>query len=319
MGFNFMNTIQLGNLTLQSNIFLAPLAGFTNYAYRLLCYELGAGLCFTEMTSGNGLKYKDESTRKILFTNSLEKIKAAQIVGANPYIMESISCSEYFNDFDIIDINMGCPVPTVIKNGEGCALLLDLKRASKIIEGCKKSGKIITVKTRVGMSPKNLDCAEFVKMCEQSGADMVTIHGRTRNMMYDGEPLYEQIAIAKSYVKIPIIANGGICSMEDAKKMMDLTLADGVMIGRHALENPFIFCLDKKPPYTKNTFLKNLIHILLKYYDEHYTLSYMKKIIPYFMKKLIGTKKYKSELFCCGTIQQLLVVIDKIFDEVLDV
>ena len=141
-------------------------------------------------------------------------------MGANARIMEKMVRSEYFSEYDIIDINMGCPVPNVFKSGEGSALLANSKQAADIIKSCKKSGKVITVKCRIGIKEESLVAAEFAKICEDAGADMITIHGRTRDMMYNGTPYYDQIEQAKSAVQIPVIANGGIFSVEDAEKMM---------------------------------------------------------------------------------------------------
>ena len=287
--------LRLGSILLPSNVLAAPLAGYTCYPFRILCSELGAGLCFTEMVSCNALKYQDKATERLLFTTPEEKIKAAQILGANARIMEKMVRSEYFSEYDIIDINMGCPVPNVFKSGEGSALLANPKKAADIIKSCKKSGKVITVKCRIGIKEESLVAAEFAKICEDAGADMITIHGRTRDMMYNGTPYYDQIEQAKSAVQIPVIANGGIFSVEDAEKMMKNTGADGVMIARYALENPFIFS-----ELTKREIKKSKCEILLeqiamtsRYYDETFTLSYIKKIASYCMKKRKGTKKYK--------------------------
>jgi len=308
--------LRLGSILLPSNVLAAPLAGYTCYPFRILCSELGAGLCFTEMVSCNALKYQDKATERLLFTTPEEKIKAAQILGANARIMEKMVRSEYFSEYDIIDINMGCPVPNVFKSGEGSALLANPKKAADIIKSCKKSGKIITVKCRIGIKEENLVAAEFAKVCEDAGADMITIHGRTRDMMYNGTPYYDQIEQAKSAVRIPVIANGGIFSTEDAEKMMKNTGADGVMIARYALENPFIFS-----ELTKREIKKSKYQILLEqialtshYYDETFTLSYIKKIASYCMKKRKGTKKYKLLLHQAGNIEELRDIIKRIFE-----
>lgn len=309
--------LRLGSILLPSNVLAAPLAGYTCYPFRILCSELGAGLCFTEMVSCNALKYQDKATERLLFTTPEEKIKAAQILGANARIMEKMVRSEYFSEYDIIDINMGCPVPNVFKSGEGSALLAIPKKAADIIKSCKKSGKVITVKCRIGIKEESLVAAEFAKICEDAGADMITIHGRTRDMMYNGTPYYDQIEQAKSAVRIPVIANGGIFSVEDAEKMMKNTGADGVMIARYALENPFIFS-----ELTKREIKKSKCEILLeqiamasRYYDETFTLSYIKKIASYCMKKRKGTKKYKLLLHQAGNIEELRDMIKKIFEE----
>jgi tRNA-dihydrouridine synthase B len=308
--------LRLGSILLPSNVLAAPLAGYTCYPFRILCSELGAGLCFTEMVSCNALKYQDKATERLLFTTPEEKIKAAQILGANARIMEKMVRSEYFSEYDIIDINMGCPVPNVFKSGEGSALLANPKKAADIIKSCKKSGKVITVKCRIGIKEESLVAAEFAKICEDAGADMITIHGRTRDMMYNGTPYYDQIEQAKSAVQIPVIANGGIFSVEDAEKMMKNTGADGVMIARYALENPFIFS-----ELTKREIKKSKCEILLeqiamtsRYYDETFTLSYIKKIASYCMKKRKGTKKYKLLLHQAGNIEELRDMIKKIFE-----
>ena len=308
--------LRLGSILLPSNVLAAPLAGYTCYPFRILCSELGAGLCFTEMVSCNALKYQDKATERLLFTTPEEKIKAAQILGANARIMEKMVRSEYFSEYDIIDINMGCPVPNVFKSGEGSALLANPKKAADIIKSCKKSGKVITVKCRIGIKEESLVAAEFAKICEDAGADMITIHGRTRDMMYNGTPYYDQIEQAKSAVQIPVIANGGIFSVEDAEKMMKNTGADGVMIARYALENPFIFS-----ELTKREIKKSKCEILLeqiamtsRYYDETFTLSYIKKIASYCMKKRKGTKNYKLLLHLAGYIEELRDMIKKIFE-----
>ena len=228
--------LRIGNLLLPSNVLMAPLAGYTCYPFRMLAYEMGAGLCFTEMVSANGLKYQDRATKRLLLTTEEEKFKAVQLLGGNPAVMERMACGELLKAFDIIDINMGCPVPNVFKSGEGSALMLDQPRAAAIIRGCKKSGKIVTVKCRTGIREEDMFTAEFARMCEEAGADMITIHGRSRSMMYDGTPYYEEIARSKAAVSIPVIANGGINSAEDAELMMERTGADGIMIARYALE-----------------------------------------------------------------------------------
>lgn len=309
--------LRLGSILLPSNVLAAPLAGYTCYPFRILCSELGAGLCFTEMVSCNALKYQDKATERLLFTTPEEKIKAAQILGANARIMEKMVRSEYFSEYDIIDINMGCPVPNVFKSGEGSALLANPKKAADIIKSCKKSGKVITVKCRIGIKDENLVAAEFAKICEDAGADMITIHGRTRDMMYNGTPYYDQIEQAKSAVRIPVIANGGIFSAEDAEKMMKNTGADGVMIARYALENPFIFSELTKGKIKKSKYqiLSEQIALTSRYYDETFTLSYIKKIASYCMKKRKGTKKYKLLLHQAGNIEELKDMIKKIFEE----
>ncbi len=300
-----------------SNVFMAPLAGYTCYPFRMLAYELGAGLCFTEMSSANALKYSDNATRRLLFTTEEEPVKAVQLLGGDPAVMTQMACSGLLKDFDIIDINMGCPVPNVFKSGEGSALMADQKRAAAIIRGCKKSGKPVTVKCRTGIREDSMFAAEFARMCEDAGADMITIHGRSRSMMYDGACCYEEIAQAKAAVSIPVIANGGIFSARDADEMMERTGADGVMIARYALENPFIFS-----ELTRKTIRKSTLQILLEQmeltavcYDETFTIRYIQKLASYGMKKRKGTKKYKERMYQCGSLEELKEILVQIFSD----
>ena len=236
-------------------------------------------------------------------------------MGGNPAVMEQTAASELLSGFDILDINMGCPVPNVFKSGEGSALMLDKKRAAGIIRGCKKSGKIITVKCRTGIHKDQMFAAEFARMCEDAGADLITIHGRSRSMMYDGECCYKEIAQAKAAVSIPVIANGGIFSAKDADTMMERTGADGVMIARYALENPFIFSELTGKTIQKTTLqlLMEQLELTAQYYDETFTLAYIRKLASYAMKKKKGTKKYKERLFQCGSLEELYLLLMQIF------
>ena len=309
--------IMVGGIRLKTNVLMAPLAGYTCFPFRLMVEKLGAGSAYTEMVSADGLKYDDRATAKLLYTDDREQLKCVQLLGSIPTVFERAAKSERLEKFDIIDINMGCPVPNVIKAGEGSALLEDLPRASKIIEACKRSGKVVSVKCRIGMNPSKIVIEEFARMCEASGADMITVHGRTRNMMYDGEPLYDYIKLAKQSVKIPVFANGGIDSKQKAEEMLEKTGADGVMLARYGFENPLIFaeltrtnCHD-----TKYSLLIEQLEIAKECFDELYVLTYIKKLASYFMKKLPGTKKYKLDLYKCGSISELGKILEEIFQE----
>lgn len=308
--------IRLGSLLLSSNVLMAPLAGYTCYPFRMLAYELGAGLCFTEMVSANALKYQDRATKRLLLTTDQEKIRAVQLLGGNSAIMEQMAGSDLLEMFDIIDINMGCPVPNVFKSGEGSALMLDWERAEGIIRGCKNSGKVVTVKCRTGIREDAMFTAEFARMCEAAGADMIAIHGRSRSMMYDGRPCLEEIEQAKAAVSIPVIANGGIFSAEDAETVMEYTGVDGIMVARYGLENPFIFSELTHTPCRKDAFLilTEQLELTRQYYDETFTLSYIKKLASYMMKKKKGTKQYKERLHRSGSPEELMAVLALIFD-----
>lgn len=313
--------IMIGRIRFSSNVLMAPLAGYTCFPFRLMAKRLGAGSAYTEMVSADALKYNDKATFKLLYTDEREKLKCVQLLGAIPTVFERAAKSELLERFDIIDINMGCPVPNVVKAGEGSALLEDIPRASRIIEACKRSGKVVSVKCRIGMNRSRIVIEEFARMCEASGADMITVHGRTRDMMYDGEPLYEYISLAKDVVHIPVFANGGIDSKEKAYEMMEKTGADGIMLARYGFENPLLFSelTGRGIRDTKYDLLKEQLEIAAECFDELYVLTYIKKLASYFMKKMPGTKQYKMDLYRCGSISELGNLLKEIFDkEVLD-
>ena len=232
--------LTVGDTPIGNNLFLAPMAGFTDYAFRSAILPLGVGLSFTELTSAKGLYYGGKNNYPLIRTDDYDKT-AAQIFGSEPYFMRWACESDYLEKFKIIDINMGCPVPKIVKNGDGSALLTNLNLAENIIKECVKSGKNITIKIRTGIKAGDDIAAEFAKMAENAGAKLITIHGRVRENYYSGEPDYKAIERAKNSVKIPVIANGGIFTVEDADRMIENTGADGVMIARGAIADPFIF------------------------------------------------------------------------------
>ncbi len=309
--------IDIGGIRFASNVLMAPLAGYTCFPFRLMAVRLGAGSAYTEMVSSDALKYNDKATSKLLYTDDREKLKCVQLLGSVPTVFERAAKSERLEKFDIIDINMGCPVPNVIKSGEGCALMDDIPRASKIIEACKRSGKTVSVKCRLGMNRRKIVIEEFARMCEASGADMITVHGRTRDMMYEGEPLYEYIGLAKRSVNIPVFANGGIDSKARAEEMMEKTGADGVMLARYGFENPLIFSelTHKDIRVSKLGLITEQLDIAGECFDELSVLTYIKKLASYFMKKLPGTKQYKMALYKCGSSAQLRELLGEIFAE----
>lgn len=309
--------VDIGGAIVPNNVFCAPLAGYTDFAFRRLCYSYGAGLCFTEMVSAKGLKYNSEATRALLHRHPSERDTAVQIFGSDPDVMRAACESEDLADFSVVDINMGCPVPKVFKNGEGSALLGDMPLAEKIIFACKKSGKRICVKFRTGISEDKKVTAEFAKMCEGAGADLLTVHGRTRDKYYSGEPDYREIAAAKRAVKIPVIANGGIFSDADAKKMIAETGADGVMVARAALYDPHIFAelTGKDAPRDIKRDVLAEIEDMLPFYGEKFTLVQMRKMTAFYTKGLRGSAEYRKRLFAADSISALFAIIEEIFPE----
>lgn len=311
-----LHTISIGNQTIENNVFLAPLAGYTNYPFRRLCKGYGAGLCYTEMVSAKGLKYGSENTEELLYTDGAEGIAAAQIFGSDPQILRAACEHEKLSPFPIVDINMGCPVPKIYKNGEGSALLENPLLAEKIVRECVKSGKIITVKFRIGITDENLIAAEFAKRMEGAGASLITIHGRTKDKIYAGEVNYGQIAAAKRGVRIPVIANGGVFSDADAQRLMDETGADGVMVARAALFEPQIFCaLTGKPTESKLTMFEKQLKWTGQVCDERFTTVFMRKMAAFYVKGMRGAAAYKDRLFQAQTPEEILAIAREMWVE----
>ena len=302
-----LKSIKIGSLETKNNIFLAPLAGYTNAVFRELCYELGAGLTFTEMVSAKGLCYKSEKTKDLLHVlPGYEGIKACQIFGGDPEYMKRACESEALAPFELIDINMGCPVPKIYKNGEGSYLLNDLHLAEKIISGCKKSGKSISVKFRIGIDEEHIVSREFAKMCEGAGADMICVHGRTRDKIYAGEVSFKEIERAKSAVEIPVIANGGIFSPADAENILDKTGADGVAVARGAMFNPRIFAeiTGTDAGDFKEKVLKQITDTRTLY-GERFACVFMRKMVSFYIKGQKNSVAMRRELLAVKDTREL--------------
>ena len=301
--------VTVGNIQIENNIFLAPLAGYTNYAFRRLCKGYGAGLCYTEMVSAKGLKYGSENTQELLYTDEHEGLCAAQIFGSEPDTMRLACEHEKLAPFPIVDINMGCPVPKIYKNGEGSALLENPLLAEKIVKECVKSGKIITVKMRIGLTDTKLITAEFAKRMAGAGASLITVHGRTKDKVYAGEVNYKEIAAAKAAVQVPVIANGGVFSDADAQKLLKETGADGVMVARAALSNPQIFCeLTGKMGESKREMFEKQTIWTRGICDERFTTVFMRKMAAFYIKGERGAAAYKDRLFKAQTPDEILSI-----------
>ncbi len=236
--------MKIGNHKLHNNLILAPMAGFTDIAFRKIASEMGAGLLVTEMVSAKGIYYKDPKTHILTQTHPNESSVALQIFGSDPKIMSEVVKNNLNNreDIDLIDINLGCPAPKIVKNGEGSALMKNPKLVANIFEQLVKSSKKpVTAKIRMGWDKESVNGIEIAKIAENTGILAITIHARTRDMFYSGEADWDYIKELKASVNIPVIGNGDIYLPKDAINMLEQTACDGVAIGRGAIGNPWIF------------------------------------------------------------------------------
>ena len=234
--------LEIGGVVLENGLVLAPMAGVTDLSYRKLWKEQGCGLVVTEMVSAKAILYKNRNTQELLRIRDEERPAAVQLFGSDAGIMGEIAQVVSEGNCDLIDVNMGCPVPKIVNNGEGSALLKEPKKVEAILTAMvKRSKKPVTVKIRKGFNDASVNAVEIAKIAEGCGVAAVAVHGRTREQFYSGKADWEIIRQVKEAVKIPVIGNGDVTGAKEAKAMLDLTGCDGVMIGRGAKGNPWIF------------------------------------------------------------------------------
>ena len=317
--------MKIGNVATDNNIFLAPMAGITDLPFRLICKEKGAGLVYTEMVSAKALLYGDEKTKLLLKTCKEERPLAVQIFGSD---IESIAyASKYVSEFaDIVDINMGCPAPKVVKNGDGSRLLLDLELVKQIVEPAVKNSKVpVTVKIRKGWDEEHIVALEAAKIIEQAGASAITVHGRTRSQYYSGEADWKIIKKVKETVKIPVIGNGDLKCAEDVEKAFKFSNVDGVMIGRATLGNPWIFSqtleylkTGKKISKPSNEERLNIIlkHIELEINEkgERVAIKEMRKHISAYTKSLKDSSQFRNKMNTLETKKEVIDCLKEYFN-----
>ena len=234
--------LRIGNTVLENNVILAPMAGVTDLPFRVLCREQGAGCVVTEMVSAKAVLYNNKNTRELLQIDPAERPAAVQLFGSEPDIMAEIAARLEEGPYDYIDVNMGCPVPKIVNNGEGSALMKNPERAKEVLTAMVKAvKKPVTVKFRKGFNDLSVNAVEFAKMAESCGVAAVAVHGRTREQYYSGKADWDIIRQVKEAVSIPIIGNGDVTSPEKSEKLVKETGCDGIMLGRAVQGNPWLF------------------------------------------------------------------------------
>lgn len=307
--------MKIGKTELQSNILLAPLAGFTDIGFRSICKKYHAGLTCTEMISAKGLIYGNDKTEALISVYPNEKPTAIQLFGNDPTVMAR---AVERVDFDIVDVNMGCPVPKVVRNGEGSALMKTPEVAENVIRAMvKATPSPVTVKCRIGFDRDHINVVDFAKRMEQAGASAITVHGRTREQMYSGKADWDVIGEVARAVSIPVIGNGDIETKEDYQRAMSYGV-QGVMIGRGALGRPYVFDELTDTPYTFDPFdtAREHIAVMLNYFNDLYVTNNMKKHLCRYLRGMRNTNAVKERIFAGKSTSELLDTIKYAQEEV---
>ena len=300
--------MKIGNVNLDNEVFLSPMAGVTDLPFRLICKEKGCGMLYTEMINAKALCYDDENTKKMLKIEDEEHPIAVQIFGSDPEYMGKAAAimNQYPNE--ILDINMGCPAPKVIKNGDGSALMRNPKLAAEVLKAVvKNSEKPVTLKIRKGWDDDSVNAVEIAKIAEECGISALAIHGRTREQFYSGKADWDIIAEIKQSINIPVIGNGDVFEVQDAVNMLEKTKCDAIMIGRGAQGNPWIFkrinhymrtgeILPEPTLEEKITTAIKHMNLAVAEHGDYVAVREMRKHIGWYLKGLKNSARYRDQI-----------------------
>lgn len=307
----------------ENEVFLAPMAGVTDLPFRLICKELGCGLLYTEMINAKALCYDDKNTKKMLNILDEEHPVAVQIFGSEPEFMGK--AAQILNDYpnEILDINMGCPAPKVVKNGDGSALMRNPKLAGQVLDQVvKNSKKPVTLKIRKGWDDNSVNALEIAKIAEDCGICAITIHGRTREQYYSGQADWDIIGEVKSKISIPVIGNGDVTSVEDAIRIKDHTGCDAIMIGRGAQGNPWIFkridhymktgqLLDPPSKDEKIDISIKHMDLAIKEHGEYVAVREMRKHIGWYLKGMKHSARFRDQINHMVTAKEVIDTLNQ--------
>ena len=312
-----MKSLKIGNVELENRYILGPMAGVTDLPFRLLCREQGAGLLCMEMVSAKAIMYNNRNTEQLLTIHPDERPVSLQLFGSDPKIMSEMAKRIEERPFAILDINMGCPVPKVVKNGEGSALMKEPKLVYEIVSAVVKAiGKPVTVKIRKGFDDEHVNAVEIARIIEEAGAAAVAVHGRTREQYYSGKADWDIIRQVKEAVSIPVIGNGDVTSPERAEELVRRTGCDGVMIARGAQGNPWIFSemisyeeTGVVPPRPGKEELKEMMlrhaRLQLEYKGEYSGIREMRKHVAWYTKGIPGAARLREKINAVESLGEL--------------
>ncbi len=319
----YLKELKIGNVTLKNNLILAPMAGVTNLPFRIICEKFEPGMVCTEMASSKAMFHNDQKTKRLLNTEGEKRPISFQVFGSDEETM-GYSAKVLSKSADIIDINMGCPAPKVVKNGDGSKLLLDLEQAKKVMEAVVRNSEVpVTVKIRKGWDKEHVVAKEVAKIAEEVGISAITIHGRTRSEFYSGKADWEIIKEIKQSVNIPVIGNGDVVDEETAYQMFEQTGVDGIMIGRGAFGNPWIFrnikhfleTGEKLPQPTNEEKLEIMKqHIELAVQEKgDIAVKELRKHIAWYTKNLKNSSEFRNSINVIEDKQELINKLEEYF------